>query len=92
MPDLAALQAAHNTARTQLDAYVAEAEGRHRELHPDPAGPAGAPRWNEAQALLRTAAWTDEENAELDRLRAAKDAAFMAMYRARTAAAGDANS
>jgi hypothetical protein len=71
MPDAptTAAQNAYNEARAAVDAYAAQVGAEHRERYPDPTGPEGEPRWSEEQALLRTAAWTDEENAELDRLR-----------------------
>lgn len=82
-----ALEAAFQQAQTELNAYVAQVEAAHRELYPDPLGPDGQPRWNEEQALQRTAAWTEAENAELLRLREAKQTAFMALYRARNGGA-----
>jgi arylsulfatase A-like enzyme len=82
--DLAPLQAAFDHARDQLKAYVDQVEAAHRKQHPDPVGPDGRPKWNADQAALRTAAWTDEENARLAELRAAQHEAVMALHRARS--------
>lgn len=85
---ISAAQTAYADARAAVDAYVAGVEAEHRERYPNPVGPDGEPRWSEEQALLRSAAWTVEENAELDRLRAAANTALAALLEERAAAAG----
>lgn len=78
MPDTtpAPAETAYRQAQAAVTAYADHVHARHREQYPDPAGPNGQPHWSEEQALLRTGAWTDEENAELERLRGEASAAL----------------
>lgn len=55
--DLIALQRATNTAADAVGAYVVAVEARRREQYPA------------AEQLIERRTWTDEENADLERLR-----------------------
>lgn len=77
------LTAAYQAARTELHNYINRIEAAHHEQYPDPPGRDGKPRWDEEQAARRTAAWTEDENAEVARLREAERAAVLALHRAR---------
>ena len=77
------LTTAWQQAHDELTAYVAAVEAQHREQYPDPLRPDGRPRWDADQAALRTGAWTEEENAEVSRLREAERAAVIALHRVR---------
>ena len=79
------LAAAYQAARTELHDYISRIEAAHREQYPDPPGRDGKPRWHEEQAAHRTAAWTEDQNAEVARLREAERAAVLALHRARQA-------
>lgn len=83
MPATTPAQAAYSAAQAATEAYAQQVHAQHRELHPDPDGPDGQPRWDEEQALLRTGAWTDEENAELERLRGEASAALKVVLKER---------
>jgi hypothetical protein len=61
--DLIQLQRARIAADTTLGEYIATVETRRREQYPDP------------EQLVARRTWSDEEVAELTRLRAARDAA-----------------
>ena len=72
--DLIQLQRAYEAAHAAVTSYVAAREAEYAERYPDPGG-----RWDEGAAALRNA-WTDEENAELRRLRGAREAARKALW------------
>ena len=79
-------EAAYRQAQAAVTAYADHVAALHREQHPDPAGPDGERRWSEEQALLRSAAWTPEENAELERLRGEASAALKVVLAERAGA------
>ncbi|GAA1977524.1 hypothetical protein [Kitasatospora viridis] len=60
-PDLVQLQRTRIAAETAVAEYISRVDAQRRELHPDP-----------EQALER-AAWSEDESAELGRLRAERD-------------------
>ena len=68
-------------ARANLTTYISSIETTHREEYPDPVGADGRVRWSEAQAMLRSAAWSDEEHAEVERLREVERGAVLAVHR-----------
>ena len=68
-------------ARANLTTYIAGIEAAHREQHPDPVGADGRTRWDAGQAMLRSAAWSDEEHAEVERLREVERDAVLAVHR-----------
>jgi hypothetical protein len=77
--DLIALQQASDQARAAADEYAARITAVYRERYPDPLVK-GRPLWSEDQALLR-GAWTEDEHAELSRLRADARGAVVTLYR-----------
>jgi len=74
-PELHPYRRAFDEATAALDAYVAQVEAACRAEYPDPGG-----RWDEVQAALRTAAWTPEQHAEVQRLRDGREAARKALW------------
>ncbi|MEZ0094973.1 hypothetical protein [Streptacidiphilus sp. EB129] len=72
--ELAAVYRAWWAAHAEVAAYDAAVTEERRQLFPDPGG-----RWDPEAALQRRQ-WEPEQQAELDRLRAVRDAAFEAMY------------
>ena len=87
MPDAlpTAAETAYRDAQNAAETYAAQVHAQHHEQHPDPIGRDGQPRWSEEQALLRTAAWTEAENAELERLRGEASAALRGLLDERAA-------
>jgi hypothetical protein len=80
------LEAAFRAAQAEVDAFVARVTAEYLERYPD------SPDWHgqgpDPDAALLRARWSEEESAELDRLRAVAREAALALHRAR-AAAGD---
>lgn len=71
--ELAVVYRAWWQAQAAVVAYDADVTAERRRLFPDPDG-----QWNEAAALQRRQ-WEPEQQAELDRLRTDRDAAFQAL-------------
>lgn len=82
-PTIADLTTAYQEAQADLTAYVNGIEAAHHELYPNPVRPDGRPQWSSEQADLRTAAWTEEQIAEVGQLREAARAAVVDLWRAR---------
>lgn len=80
------LQAAFRAAQGAVDAYVQRVAAEYRERYPD------APDWRgqgpDPEAALLRARWSEEEGAELERLRAIAREAALVLHRARAVAGG----
>lgn len=84
MPDLTALESARKAATDAVSAYSRALDARQRERYPDSPDWTGAGPDPEA-ALQRGRDVPEEEQAELERLRAAELDLVMQLHRARQA-------
>ena len=83
--ELVPYRRAYDEAAAAVAAYVERLEAEYRERYPDPGGV-----WHEDQARLRNA-WTEDESAELQRLREARESARQALWDQPAHEAGQAN-
>lgn len=81
MPAIEDLEAQLRTAQAAAEAYSTEITEKYRREFPLPDGWTGLP--DPALLRERAAAWTDEERAELDRLRTAARELAVELNRAR---------
>lgn len=81
MPSIDELEAAFKEAQAACEAYSTEITEKYRREFPLPDGWTGLP--DPALLRERAAAWTDEERAELDRLRTAARELSVELGRAR---------
>lgn len=88
MPQIEDLEAQFKTARAAVEAYSGELTAKYRQAFPEPADWTG-PGPHPETAVTRATAWTDEESAELDRLRKAATAAAVELHRAKDTAKTD---
>lgn len=68
MPSIDELRAQFKTAQAATEAYSAEITEKYRAEYPDPADWRG-PGPHAETCIVRAKAWTDQERAELKRLR-----------------------
>jgi hypothetical protein len=78
------LQTAFRAAQAEVEEYVQRISAQYRTRYPD------SPDWHgqgpDPEAALQRARWSEEESAELERLRTAAREAALALHRARAAA------
>jgi hypothetical protein len=86
VPTIEDLTAQFQAAQAAAEAYSAQVTAKYREQYPQPED-WRAPDPHPETVLARARAWTDEESAELDRLRTVARELAVQLHRAR--AAGD---